>query len=328
MKPKALITSLFILFIHLFSTSNAHACYVGGTPDPGISGPELVCAGTSAMYCVDTDYASGGLVPAWTVTGGTIILTDGTASCITVRWSSGSSGGYIVVRITDPALGGATRLTFDKTVTIVGDNNYLSGPSVACTYSALNNVYEVQPIGSSSGQNWTISPTSNVTINGGGQGVTLMFTPAAVGTNYQLRVTGTNMCGGEFTLVKNITVSNCSGGGLVAPAVSGNVSTGIHPVNQVPAEGLLNTASGALPNKPALFPNPVRIGNTLTLYTGNAGAENYRVVIFDVLGKKVKAFSTKENQLEIDTRDLSAGQYFLHLTSPAGNTTQSFVVQQ
>lgn len=327
MKTRVLITSFFILFIQLFTANNAHACYLGGTPDPGISGPELVCAGTSAMYCVDTDYAAGGFQPIWTVTGGTIILTDGTASCITVRWNEETSIGSVVVNIRQPGVG--IRHTFEKTVSVVGNNNYISGPSVACTYSALNNVYEVQPSGSSSGQSWTISPTNNVTINGGGQLVTLIFTPAAVGTNYQLRVTGTNMCGGEFTLVKNITVSNCSGLGLAVSAVSGDMATGIHPVNQVTADGLLNITPGALPSKPALFPNPVRIGNTLTLYTGNATAtENYDVVIFDVLGKKVKAFSTKEGQLEIDTRDFSAGQYFLHLTSPAGNTTQSFVVQQ
>ncbi len=71
----------------------------------------------------------------------------------------------------------------------------------------------------------------------------------------------------------------------------------------------------------SLFPNPT--SGQLTIYNEQFTMNN--VQVYDVYGKLLKTVEVNANTVELDVRELSAGMYFVRISTEKGGVTQSFV---
>ena len=71
----------------------------------------------------------------------------------------------------------------------------------------------------------------------------------------------------------------------------------------------------------SLYPNP---NNGQFTVVSEQGTVN-RVQVYDVYGKLLKTVEANVNTVELDVRELSAGMYFVRISTEKGVVTKSFV---
>lgn len=130
-----------------------------------ITGPDTVCAGSSAIYSV-TNVA--GSTYNWTVTGG--LPLTGTGSSINVTWGAPGSGTVTVVE-TNAVGCSDTSVVLNVVINPVPVTPPITGPTPVCE-GTLGSVYSVPPTGGST-YNWSIVGNGNITFGQGTNSVTI-----------------------------------------------------------------------------------------------------------------------------------------------------------
>ncbi|MEI7979394.1 MAG: T9SS type A sorting domain-containing protein, partial [Bacteroidota bacterium] len=166
------------------STSAINLININAIPTPVISGNASLCSGSTASYSTPSNTGRNYL---WTVSGGTIVSGQGTAS-VSVIWTATSGNGSLTVRDSITASGcSATSVAYNVVI------NQLPQPVVT-------------------GQN---------TICGG---ATLTYsTPSNAGRSYRWTVTGGTIISGQNTASVNV-LWNLTGSGSISVLDSNNVT--------------------------------------------------------------------------------------------------------
>ncbi len=159
-------------------------------PVPSLSGPVLVCAGTTGnLYITD----SGKLNYQWNVSaGGTITGGFGT-SAITVAWNTGN-GQSVSVNYTNPGgCAGITPSVIRVSVIPPPDTaGGISGTDSVCT-GTTGIQYAVPHMASTTGYTWSVPAGVIITAGAGTNIITVDFPAGATSGNFM--VYGSNPCG-------------------------------------------------------------------------------------------------------------------------------------
>jgi acetyl esterase/lipase len=311
---------------------------------PPITGPESLCAGSSATYTVGP--TSNGSSYCWTVTGGILLSQNG--SSITVQWPDQPGTGTLsVVEVNSLGADGETR-TFDVTVHPIPSLNLDTLATVSCYGGADGGLIALSTgMGAGTGFWW-----------GGGQTDALLDSlPAGI---YTVTTTNTFGCWAADTavldeptaLVLSLSALPSTGsdgaafatvaGGTppyawvwdtgaqtdslsqLPPGVYGLTITdanGCSAIDSVQVDSLPVTGLSESPVSEAsawVFPNPGT--GAVTLRVEHFGAE--RIGLFDLQGRSLGfwPWTSAAQSLSLDLSHLPAGMYCWVVFDAAGRT--------
>ena len=286
---------------------------VNPMPVPTITGPDVVCTGTSTTYTTEAGMSGY----TWSVSGGVITAGAGT-NAITVTWST--PPGFGTVRVTYTNGNGCSAMSSFYILIGISQVPSITGPATVCGIPSAGNTYTTQvgktgytwtvssggAITSGTGTNtivvtWSTAGTKTVTVNySDGNGCTAA-TPTAYPVNVNIlpvpTVTGPSpVCAGSTGNVyttqagmSNYTWSVSAGGVITGGGTSGSNtvtvtwnSTGTVTVNYTDANGCTGASAGSVgvtvnarPTPTISGPTPVCAGTAGNVYTTQAGMTNY-----------------------------------------------------
>ncbi|HLG35061.1 MAG TPA: PKD domain-containing protein [Bacteroidia bacterium] len=218
-----------------------------------ITGPDTVCAGSSANYSV-TNVA--GSTYAWTVIGG--LPLTGTGSNINVTWGAPGSGTITVVE-TNAVGCSDTAVILNVVINPVPITPPITGPTLVCE-GTLGSVYSVPPTAGST-YNWSVAGNGNITFGQGTNSVTIDWGLPGTATITVVEVNSSGCPGAPQTLTVTINGTPTASATAVQDTVclGGNVQ-----LNGTATNGtILWTTSGN-----GTFSNPTSASPTYT--TGSA----------------------------------------------------------
>jgi hypothetical protein len=221
-------------------TATAPTCntvIVNPRPIPVISGPSIVCAGSTGNIYTTLAGMTGYL---WTVTGGT--FTGGGTNTITVTWNTAGAQ-TVTLNYTNPFGCEATTPTVYPVTVNPLPVPTIAGPTPVCVNST-GNVYTTQP--GMTGYLWTV--TGGTFTGGGTNAITVTWTTAGA-QSVSVIYTNANGCTNVTPAVFNVTVNP-----LPVPTITGYTSM---CVNVTP---LLYTTEAGMTN----YVWTVSPGNTIT----------------------------------------------------------------
>ena len=188
------------------NTTNSRSVSITATPSPTIAGPLTVCSGSNNQYSVSWNASS---TYTWTVTGGTLLLGQGTNSII-VNWGATGAGS---VNLIETTTGSTCTATANAAVTINASPSLtVTGNTTVCqnsteTYTATGAITYI----------WSVVGGTPVT--GSGSSITITWGTAGTGS---ITVVGSNgVC--NSSSVTSISVNPAPSAVITG---SGSVCTG------------------------------------------------------------------------------------------------------
>jgi gliding motility-associated-like protein len=166
-----------------------------------ITGPTIVCSGSSANYSV-TNVA--GSTYSWTVTGG--IPPNGSGSIINVTWGAPGSGTVSVIE-TNAVGCSDTIVILNVVINPIPVTPPISGPTPVCE-GTTGSVYTVAPTAGST-YNWSIAGNGNITFGQGTNSITVdwLAPPPATATITVVEVNSFGCPGAPQTYVVTINAT-------------------------------------------------------------------------------------------------------------------------
>jgi hypothetical protein len=257
-----------------------------------ITGPDLVCVGTSATFT--TAILGPPDTYTWTVPADASIASGQGTNSIVVTW--GNTAGDVTVYAMNNC--GETPVIM-KTVgvkTIPEPAGTISGTDTLCQ-GPDNVVYNVGSINGATQYTWTV-PTGVTVVSGAGTSqITLNFGSTSQSGN--IAVKGNNDCGDGTESSMAIVVKNCTG-----------------------------IAQNSLESSVLLYPNPVR--NELTLSI-NGREQQLGLTLTNANGQVVYSEKleniTADYKKKLNMSGFSKGVYFLKLSNNERVYTEKVIVQ-
>ncbi len=323
---------------------------VNPLPDAGaISGPSDVCIGSAITLtdpAVGGTWSAGG--PEATVAGG--VVTGVSAGTVDISYSVTNSCGTAVASAPVNVQATPTVATITGSATVCrGGTTTLSNATAGGVWSASNTNAAVSSGGVVSGTTTgTVTISYTVTnacgtitatklmsiITAPGPGTISGPSTVCVGQN----ITLTNGVLGGTWSSNNSSIASVSGGVVSGVAVGSAIisytmtngcgsRSATRPVSVVPATdcGVAVKPVAAVQDEMKLFPNPNRGNFTMHLITEND--EQVMVVVTNIIGKKVKEFTTTTNKATDVQLNTAPGIYLLTATTSNGRYVVKITVE-
>ncbi|WP_345112201.1 T9SS type A sorting domain-containing protein [Hymenobacter algoricola] len=256
-----------------------------------ISGPQIICAGTEQTFTVAPPF---GGVTGWTVTPANLVTVVGGGSGSTsISLAPASPGVTGIVTLTAQLSSGCFSASSQPLRVAVGRGEApLTAEQDRIEIGRVAHITAV-PLGITLPLTWAatffpadeLTPSYSLVVSGSGSSV-LVQAPQYPG-NIHVTASATDLC---TNLVQEMT----------DVAVYDNTSQGNRGVAGV-----------------SVYPNPAQ--GTLLLTRTTPGATPIRVRLFDAYSRERSSGSLTGERLQLDTRALPNGIYFLH-TTQAGST--------
>jgi hypothetical protein len=259
-------------------------------PPGTISGPSVVCAGTTVVFSVPP---VSGVINNWTVPPDATIISGQGTPTITVLW--GVTSGNVTVDAQN-SCGISSPNTLSVAVeTIPSAAQTISGPDTVCQGQG-GYEYSIPIIPNATTYIWTLPPGASISQGQGTNVVQIDFSGTALSGD--VTAAGINMCGTGPESTKYVNVLTCTG-----------------------------TYYNLLQSQIVIYPNPT--DGLLILYISGK-EKQLHVNIFDLCGhslfnelyENLPAVCTRQ----IDVSSFAKGIYMIRLTNGSRIFTEKFVV--